>query len=195
MITKEQALKQFREATTELDRRNNREVRLTKDQKAILEEDRIAARELIQAREALEKAIGTSCEGSAVERLQKAEALAPVRSRLAEPVKALAYRLEADSKGERDKFHQREARKALAWFYSCEIVQKLDLAGILPNLQLAYSVYVTNADNPPEWGEWLAKQFPAPKKWDSMAINAKRGLDEYLAHEITKEVVANEVNL
>lgn len=190
-ITKARALGQYKEAMKDLAQTSNGKARLTPEQRQLLEEDEAARLELVQAREALELAFGTSGESAALARLQKAETLAPVRAKLAEPVRAIAYtpEMEHTYRGKTDRL--REAKSALAWFYTQELIEKIDTSTLLPELQRTYALYRLGSNASMPWADWLESLFPQPERhdWNPLTNEARQYLDDILAKQVGTEEV------
>lgn len=192
-LTKNRALEQFKEATLEVAQINGGKKRLTPDQKLLLEEDEAARLEVTLASEALELAIGTAEEPAALARLQKAKTLAPIRAKLAEPVRSIAFTPD-ESHVIRNRINRlRETKSAMAWFYSQDLAGEIDTFALLPQLRRAYALYRLSSNASQTWADWLEGVFPQPVRqdWKPLTNEAQEYLEDLLAREIS----AGEVTL
>lgn len=191
MITRKKALRQYLEADAELKRARHPEHRLTSEQQAILQADREASAELSTAHTELTSAVGTPGEEAALARFQKAQTLARIRAELAKPLKSITYVPISEAKAELDKFHKAEAYRALAYYFSTDLIEeRLKPELLLEDLRLAYMVYRLGTNNSIEWPEWLAQLFPPLPKWNPVVEVAKGYIDAALAKEIREEMLA-----
>lgn len=182
-ITKDEARAQYRNAAKQF--KDPEEV-LTPEEQNLIKEDEAAREELFQAKEAFEKAVGTSHQNSALNRLIKAEAMAPVWERLAQPAWDALSRTRGEFDNQKYRGTRNAAMRALGIHFSQDLLEGIDCASLLPDLQLAFALGTTNQVQEITWPAFLATVFPEPTKEGRKAMNleAARRLDEYLADEV-----------
>lgn len=188
MITKQQALQQYKGATSKLLKIRDLEDGLSEKEKNILAEDRRAQQELVNARVDLEAALGTPGESAALERFHNAEVLAPLREKIAEPVREfMTSRADAANREyDRLRDHQKSAKGDLCAFHVEEMLAKIDRESITKDLHWAYALLCGSGRNVPDWGAWLAKVIPPPERadWNPVLVEATKAFEKVLEEAI-----------
>ncbi|MDP2876239.1 MAG: hypothetical protein Q8O00_08650 [Holophaga sp.] len=140
---------------------------LTPEQRQTLSAASEAREELEQAQAAFEELAGTPSEDEAMARLAKAERMAPLRLKQAEPIRDLIAesRREAANVNRRLRTYRLTALRFLGYHLSQEAIAKLNREQ-LDSLHVAYAHRLMFSEGIGSWKDFLAEAFPAPAKDD-----------------------------